>query len=112
MVLVYIDQADQQIKKSSLEAMSYGAALAKQLGCDVAALVLGTVQDNLAALGKNGAQKVYHLKNESLNSLDVKLHSTLIANAAKNVNATVVVFAHNINGRAIAPAVAVKLEAG
>ncbi len=71
MVLVYIDQADQQIKKSSLEAMSYGAALAKQLGCDVAALVLGTVQDNLAELGKNGAQKVYHLKNESLNSLDV-----------------------------------------
>jgi electron transfer flavoprotein alpha subunit len=112
MVLVYIDQADQQIKKSSLEAMSYGAAIAKQLGCDVAALVLGTVQDNLADLGKNGAQKVFHLKNESLNTLDVKLHSNLIATAAKNANATVVVFAHNINGKAIAPAVAVKLEAG
>ena len=112
MVLVYIDQADQQIKKSSLEAMSYGAALAKQLGCDVAALVLGTVQDNLADLGKNGAQKVYQIKNESLNTLDVKLHSNLIATAAKNANATILVFAHNINGKAIAPAVAVKLEAG
>lgn len=112
MVLVYIDQADQQIKKSSLEAMSYGAAIAKQLGCEVAALVLGTVQDNLADLGKNGAQKVFHLKNESLNTLDVKLHSNLIATAAKNANATVVIFAHNINGKAIAPAVAIKLEAG
>ena len=112
MVLVYIDQADQQIKKSSLEAMSYGAAIAKQLGCDVAALVLGTVQDNLADLGKQGAQKVLHLKNESLNTLDVKLHSNLIATAAKNANATILVFAHNINGKAIAPAVAVKLEAG
>ena len=112
MVLVYIDQADQQIKKSSLEAMSYGAAIAKQLGCEVAALVLGTVQDNLADLGKNGAQKVFHLKNESFNTLDVKLHSNLIATAAKNANATVVVFAHNINGKAIAPAVAIKLEAG
>lgn len=112
MVLVYIDQADQQIKKSSLEAMSYGAAIAKQLGCEVAALVLGTVQDNLADLGKNGAQKVFHLKNESLNTLDVKLHSNLIATAAKNANATVVVFAHNINGKAIAPAVSIKLEAG
>jgi len=58
MVLVYIDQADQQIKKSSLEAMSYGAALAKQLGCDVAALVLGTVQDNLAELKKWCAKSV------------------------------------------------------
>lgn len=92
--------------------MSYGAAIAKQLGCELAALVLGTVQDNLADLGKNGAQKVFHLKNESLNTLDVKLHSNLIATAAKNANATVVVFAHNINGKAIAPAVAVKLEAG
>ena len=44
--------------------------------------------------------------------MDVKVHSSLIATAAKNLNATVVVFAHNINGRAIAPAVAVKLNAG
>ena len=112
MVLVYIDQADQQIKKASLEALSYGAALAKQLGCQAEALVFGTIKDNLADLGKNGAQKVHQLKNETLNSLDVKVHSSLIATAAKNLNATVVVFAHNINGRAIAPAVAVKLNAG
>ncbi len=112
MVLVYIDQADQQIKKSSLEAMSYGAAIAKQMGCDAAALIIGTVQDNIAELGKQGAQKVYHLKNESLNTLDVKVHAQLISTVAKNSNATVVVFAHNINGKALAPAVAVKLEAG
>ena len=62
MVLVYIDQADQQIKKSSLEAMSYGAAIAKQLGCDVAALVLGTVQDNLADLEKMVLKKYFILK--------------------------------------------------
>ena len=35
MVLIYIDQAEQQIKKSSLEAISYGAALAKQLGVKI-----------------------------------------------------------------------------
>ena len=32
MVLIYIDQDDQEIKKASFEAISYGAALAKQLG--------------------------------------------------------------------------------
>ncbi len=112
MVLVYIDQADQQIKKASLEALSYGAALAKEIGCASEALVFGTVKDPLADLGKFGAQKVHQLKNETLNSLDVKVHSTLIATVAKNLNATVVVFAHNINGKAIAPAVSVKLGAG
>ncbi len=112
MVLVYIDQADQQIKKASLEALSYGAAIAKQLGCATEALVFGTVKDNLADLGKNGAQKVHQLKNETLNSMDVKVHSNLVAAAAKQLNANIVVFAHNLNGRAIAPAVAVKLDAG
>ena len=112
MVLVYIDQADQQIKKASLEALSYGAVIAKQLGISVEALVLGTVQEDLTSLGKYGASKVHHLKNESLNSLDVKVHTNLIASIAKNLNATVLVFAQNLNGRAIAPAVAVKLEAG
>ena len=112
MVLVYIDQADQQIKKASLEAISYGATLAKQLGCALEVLLFGTVKDPLTDLGKYGAQKIHQLKNETLNSLDVKVHSTLIADAAKNLNATVVVFAHNINGKALAPAVAVKLNAG
>jgi len=112
MVLVYIDQADQQIKKASLEALSYGAAIAKQLGCSTEALVLGNVQDDLNSLGMHGAIKVHQLKNDKLNSLDVKVHATLIAAAAKKINATVVVFAHNINGKAIAPAVAVRLGAG
>jgi electron transfer flavoprotein alpha subunit len=112
MVLVYIDQADQQIKKASLEALSYGAAIAKQLGCSTEALVLGNVQDDLTSLGMHGAIKVHQLKNDKLNSLDVKVHATLIAAAAKKINATVVVFAHNINGKAIAPAVAVRLGAG
>jgi len=58
MVLIYIDQADQQIKKSSLEAISYGAALAKQLGVSAEGILLGTVSDDLASLGKYGLQKI------------------------------------------------------
>ena len=112
MVLVYLDQADQQIKKASIEALSYGAAIAKQLGCTTEALVLGTTQEDLTSLGMHGANKVHQLKNDAFNFLDVKVHATLVAAAAKKINATVVVFAHNINGKAIAPAVAVRLGAG
>jgi len=112
MVLIYIDQADNQIKKATLEAISYGAAIAKLLNCSAEALMLGTAEDDLTELGKQGAQKVHQLKNESLNTFDAKVHSNLIAAAAKSLGATVVVFAHNINGKALAPAVAVKLSAG
>lgn len=112
MVLIYIDQADQQIKKSSFEVLSYGAAIAKQLGTAAEAILLGSVNDNLSALGNYGITKVHQLNNAQLNNFDAKVNSTLVAEAAKKLNATVVVFAHNINGKAIAPAVAVKLAAG
>jgi electron transfer flavoprotein alpha subunit len=52
MVLIYIDHSEKEIKKSSHEAISYGAAIAKQLGCSAEALLLGTVNDDLTALGK------------------------------------------------------------
>jgi electron transfer flavoprotein alpha subunit len=112
MVLIYIDHADQEIKNASLEALSYGAAIAKQLGIQAEALVIGNVSTPLADLGKNGATKVHHVNSNDLNHFDAKQYSTMIAEAAQKLNATVLVFAHNINGRALAPAVAVKLKAG
>lgn len=112
MVLIYIDQDDQEIKKASFEAISYGAALAKQLGTSAEALLLGTVKDNVSDLGKYGASKVHQLNNIALNNFDASVRATVVAAAAKLLGATVLIFAHNINGRAIAPAVAVKLSAG
>jgi electron transfer flavoprotein alpha subunit len=112
MVLIYIDQDEQEIKKASLEAISYGAALAKQLGTTAEALLLGNVKDNLSDLGKYGVIKVHQVENTALNSFDARVHANVIAAAAKAVGATVVVFAHNVNGKAIAPAIAVKLGAG
>ena len=70
MVLIYIDHSEKEIKKSSYEAISYGAAIAKQLGCSAEALLLGTVNDDLTALGKLGASKVHQLNNESLNNFE------------------------------------------
>lgn len=112
MVLIYIDQDDQEIKKASFEAISFGAALAKQLGTSAEALLLGTVKDNIAELGKYGATKVHQVNNTALNSFDARVNATVVAAAAKSLGATVLVFAHNINGRSVAPAVAVKLNAG
>jgi len=112
MVLIYIDQAEQQIKKSSLEAISYGAALAKQLGVSAEGILLGTVTDDLAGLGKYGLQKLHQVADANLNHFDAKVFTQVLTEAAKTANASVLVFAHNLNGKAIAPAVAVKLHAG
>ena len=112
MVLIYIDQADQEIKKASLEAISYGAALAKQMGTTAEAFILGTVKDDLSQLGKYGATIVHQVSNDQLNHFDARVNATVAAELVKSIGAEVIVFAHNTNGKAIAPAVAVKLGAG
>ncbi len=112
MVLIYIDNADQEIKNASHEAICYGAALAKQLGTSAEALILGNVNEDLASLGKYGASKIHQVKNSALTHFDSKQFATVISEAAKVLGASVLVFAHNVNGKAVAPAVAVKLGAG
>lgn len=112
MVLIFIDHSEGHIKKSSLEALTYGADLAKQLGTSAEGLLLGTVNDDLAALGKYGISKVHQVNNEGLNNLDAQVYAKVIAEAATSTGAKVIVFSHNQNGRAVAARVGARLKAG
>lgn len=111
-VLIFADQTEGHIKKAAFEALTYGAALSKQLGTPAEALVLGTVADDLAALGKYGISKVHQVPNEILNHVDTQLYAKVIANAVTASGATVVIFSHNQTGKAVAARVAARLQAG
>jgi electron transfer flavoprotein alpha subunit len=111
-VLILADHADGHFKKTSFEALSYGAKVAEQLGTTAEALVLGTVTEDLAALGKYGVKKVHHVANESLNTIDAQLYAKVIAEAVQSTGAKVVVFSQNTTGRAIGPRLSVRLKAG
>ena len=111
-VLVFLDQADCHIKKSSFEASAYGAAIAKQTGTSAEAIVLGTVNDDLTTLGQYGITKVHTLKNDALNHVDAQVFTKIIADAAGTIGATVVIFSNNFTGKAIAPRLSVRLKAG
>jgi electron transfer flavoprotein alpha subunit len=111
-ILIFLDQADGHIKKSSFEAAGYGAAIAKQLGTAAEAIVLGTVNDDLATLGKYGVTKVHTVKNDTLNQVDAQVFAKIIGDAATAIGATVIVFSNNFSGKAIAPRLSVRLKAG
>jgi electron transfer flavoprotein alpha subunit len=112
-VLIFVDQSEGHIKKTSFEVLSYGATLANQLGTTAEAIALGTISDgDLSALGKYGVKKVHHLSNEALNHTDVQAYATVIADTAANTGATVVVLSHNQTGKAIAGRVSARLKAG
>lgn len=111
-VLIFLDQADGHIKKNSFEAASYGAKLAEALNTTAEGIVLGNINDDLAALGKYGLKKIHSAKNELLNNFDDEVFAHIIAETAKNTGAKVIVFSNNFNGKAIAPRLSVRLKAG
>ena len=111
-VLVFLDQSEGHIKKSSFEAACYAAKIAQQLGTSAEAIILGTVNDDLSSLGKYGLQKIHTVQNESLNHMDAQVFAKIIAAAATSIDAKVIVFSNNFNGKAIAPRLSVRLKAG
>lgn len=111
-VLVFIDIADGHVKKSSLEALTYGTKVAEQLGTTAEGVVLGTTTEDLASLGKYGVKKIHQVANESLNHLDAQLFTNLIAQVATASGAKVIIFSNNVAGKAIAPRLSVRLKAG
>ena len=111
-VLIFIDTAEGHVKKSSLEALTYGADLALQLGTDAEGIVLGTTSEDLSLLGKYGVKKIHQVADASLNHFDAQTFSTIISEAAGATNATVIVFSNNVNGKAIAPMVSARIKAG
>ncbi|MBS1761210.1 MAG: electron transfer flavoprotein subunit alpha/FixB family protein [Bacteroidetes bacterium] len=111
-VLVFIDTAEGHIKKSSLEALTYGADVAAQLSTGASAVVLGSVNDDLTALGKYGIQKIYHATDETLNQFDAQSFTKAIAKAIETANANVIIFSNNANAKALAPRLSARLKAG
>jgi len=111
-VLVFIDTAEGHVKKASLEAMTYGSAVASQLGTTAEGVVLGTTSEDLVALGKYGIKKIHHVADASLDHLDAQVYTNVIAQVAQSTGATVIIFSNNVDGKAIAPRLSAKLKAG
>lgn len=110
MVLVYIDLLEGKLKKSAFEVASYAAETAKLLGTNAQAIVLGNSTDDLTSLGKYGITKVYTVA--AATAFDAQVFTKVVADAATQLNATVVIFSNNLNGKAVAPRLSVRLKAG
>ena len=110
MVLVYIDLVEGKLKKSAFEVASYAAETAKLLGTNAYAIVLGNSTDDLTSLGKYGITKVHTVA--AATAFDAQVFTKVIADAATQLNTTVVIFSNNLNGKAIAPRLSVRLKAG
>ena len=105
MILVYIN-SENGISKASYEAITY----ANKLG-DVVALSNGTLSnDELSLLGLYGATKV--LVDRAVNGDDQQQIVRMIAEVAGSESADTIVFVHDVSGKAVAPMLSVRMNAG
>lgn len=111
-VLIFIDHSDGHVKKASLEAMSYGAKLAEQTGTTAEGVLLGSVTEDVAALGKYGVKKIHQVNNPAFDHLDAQVFTKAIAEIAQSAGAKVIVFSNNLSGKSIAPRLSARLKAG
>ena len=113
-IVVYVEQAAGKIKKTSLEAVSYGYALAEKTGeGTVVAVALGTLESSeLAAIGEAGAAKVIHISDERLNAGVIQAHTSAVARAFESIGANTLILAKSSLGDAVAARLAIKLNAG
>jgi electron transfer flavoprotein alpha subunit len=112
-VLVYVENSNGKLKKSSFEAVSYGASIAEKSGVPVIALAIGQIESaELEKLGKYGASKVLHVNEQTLLSFVNQAYASVVAEGARVSSAGIVVLSASFSGKALAPRVAVKLQAG
>ena len=108
-ILVFVETADKKIKKSSLEAVSYAAAM----GSDVVAVVLGQVEGGeLEKIGTSGGTKVLHADDAKLNEGVIQAYASVLAEAVGKAGADTVVLAKSSLGDAVAARLSVKIGAG
>ncbi len=112
-VLIFVELDEQQLKKSSQEAIFYGAKVATMMGTSATAVVAGPADDAvLAAAGRYGATKVLHAADPRLAEANGMAYASVVAAAAQQEGASVVVVAKSSLGDALAARLVGKLRAG
>lgn len=110
-VIAFVDSSNGKITKAGLETVSYAYQVASKNGTSAVAVTYGNIgNDALQQLGEYGASKV--LINKNLPDADSSQLTKLVIKAAEKENADTIVFTHDLLGRAVAPRVAARLEAG
>ncbi len=109
MILVFIENDNNAIKKSTFEALTYASALAKKLGTEAHGLACDVISDDeLTTAGKYGVAKVYKLTGVAADA--VQPLASAIAQVAKDKGADTVLMAHSSLGEAISSRIAIKLD--
>ncbi|ANW95003.1 electron transfer flavoprotein subunit alpha [Wenyingzhuangia fucanilytica] len=109
-VLVYADSSEGKFKKTALEVVSYGKAVANQLDTELTVVTVNATQPE--ELQNYGANKILNVNNSDLNVFNAKIYAGIIIEAAFTSNTNIIIVSSNTDGKYLAPLVAARFNAG
>jgi len=110
-ILVFIEEREGKVKKTSLEALSAARKLADKLQESVVALRIGTGEP-AANLAHYGADKVMNAQHELLNSYSTEGYCAAVVQAAQSIQPRFILGSASAMGRDLLPRVAARLRVG
>jgi electron transfer flavoprotein alpha subunit len=110
-ILAVLEQRENKLKKSAFEVVTTAAGLAKNLGLQTKAIVIGNDIENLNEVAKSGIGDVTLFKNADLINYSSSAYTDIVAAYAKEIDAEFIIFSDTSLGKDLAPRVAVKLSA-
>ena len=96
-VLVYAESENNIIKKSSLEAVSYGKALAEKIGSSLNCVVINCSEPNI--LEKYGADKIFNITNDNLEDFTSRSYSNALQQVIKAENTSILILSSSADSK-------------
>jgi electron transfer flavoprotein alpha subunit len=111
-ILVYIEQRNGLIKKSSFEAAKTASDLALKLSTTAEAVIIGNEIANLDMIGGYGIKKINFLKHSDLQNYSSSAYNECLVKFISDNGFDIIIMAATSLGKDLAPHVAAKLDAG
>jgi electron transfer flavoprotein alpha subunit len=111
-ILVFAEQRDNEIKKIAFENLTLARILAEKLNHEIITVIIGDqVKKTAAELGRYGAAEVLVCENPSLARYQPEGYANVLAEAAKESGAAIILMGATLMGKDLAPRLAVRLGA-
>lgn len=112
-ILAFVESRDNKIKNSGFETASTALKLANELGAESEILLIGSGVTSIAGeLGAYGIKKVITADDTRLEKYSTTAYSKILADAAKQRGADIIILSATAMGKDISARVSAKLEAG
>jgi len=109
-ILIYAETQNGKLAKSAKELASYAKAYADKTGQTVAAVAVGL--ENPADLYTYGVSKVLNVENDTLKNFNAFAHAQVVAQAAGNTGADLVLISDSNDSVYMGPILAQQMDAG